>query len=154
MLQIRRILVPTDFSECARQALDRAADLAEAFGADLVLLNVIELPAGLPSSVPTQADADMPIQPLLDHLEQTALQQLRAVARTVERRRLPVSYRVEKGPVDRNILEVADRVEADLIAIGTHGRRGWRHLLLGSVTERVIRQAKIPVLTIRAPEAG
>ena len=141
-MEIRQILAPTDFSEFSKQAIESAFALAETFGAKLLLLHVVELPAYpvegfVPSTMGTT---------LIDDLQrQVSLEPPNA---TVE-----VSRQVVVGIPYRKIIEVAEAAKADLIVMSTHGRTGLSHLVMGSVAERVVRTASCPVLTIRPTAA-
>ena len=148
---IARILVPTDFSETSDGALEYAYQLAEQFGASLQLLHVLDDPfvtEGL------AAEAYMTEAPVLrtamlrDAQEKLAR---RAVARKPGA--LTIDTEVLFGHGAKTIAEYAATTAADLIVMGTHGRTGMAHLLLGSVAERVVRMATCPVFTVRQPKA-
>jgi nucleotide-binding universal stress UspA family protein len=147
MMEIHHIIAPTDFSEHSQQAIQYARELAQTFGATLVLLHVVELPPspieGLP---PSQLGGT-----LLEDLEQQATSNLAQVlAKEAE---VTVVRRVVVGIPYRRIVEVAEAEKVDLIVMATHGRTGFSHLFMGSVAERVVRTAPCPVLTIR-PTGG
>lgn len=137
MLDIRKILFPTDFSECAQGAMPHAVRLAELHDADLELLHVLVL-----HSMATMEA----IEPFPG--EDDAKGTLEAAAREPERGRVThhVTRAIAAAPA---ILDYADARGIDLIVIGSHGRRGIRRLLLGSVAEEVLREAQCPVLIIR-----
>jgi nucleotide-binding universal stress UspA family protein len=148
-MEIRQILAPTDFSESSKQAVAYAYELAQTFGAKLLLLHVVELPVYpvevfLPSTEGTTLFDDLERQAHLD------LAQLLPKAQdgTVEVR----CQAVAGTPYDK-IIEVAGAEKVDLIVMATHGRTGLSHLVMGSVAERVVRMAPCPVLTIR-PAGG
>jgi universal stress protein A len=146
MMQITRILVPTDFSAHADAALRYAIDLAKPFGAAVHLLAVIEDPlaAGMWSSEIYSAElAGLQINLVKDTEER--LQRLTAAVTGTA----SVSSEVRTGRVATAIVETAANA-VDLIVMGTAGRTGVAHLLMGSVTERVVRSAPCPVLTLRA----
>ena len=143
-----QILVPTDFSEPAATALDSALDLASVLGAGVTILHAYHLV--IPMSVPpTGGGFRMPA---------SAARELRARAREaveelVERRSgsgVEMTARAVEAPPATAILSEAERIPADLIVMGTHGRSGLAHAFLGSVAERVVRMAGCPVLTMRA----
>jgi universal stress protein A len=143
MMEIHHIIVPTDFSEHSQQAIQYARELAQTFGATLVLLHVVELPPspieGLP---PSQLGGT-----LLEDLEQQATSNLAQVlAKEAE---VTVVRRVVVGIPYRRIVEVATDEKVDLIVMATHGRTGFSHLFMGSVAEKVVRTAPCPILTIR-----
>jgi universal stress protein A len=146
-MEIRQILAPTDFSEYSKQALENARELAQKFGARLVLLHVVELPAypieGLP---PSRLGGN-----LLEDLERQATSDLAQVL--ANEAEVEVVRRVVTGIPYRKIVEVAEAEKVDLIVMATHGRTGLGHLFIGSVAERVVRTAPCPVLTIR-PTGG
>jgi universal stress protein A len=128
-LDVRMILFPTDFSDCARHAGARAAAFARHFGARVHVLHV-DPPVTAPTRPERLAQAVADLGPDLD-----------------------VTSATTAGPPARAICAAARRTGADLIVIGTHGRTGVSHALLGSVAEAVVRRAPCPVLTIRAVES-
>ncbi len=145
MINIRRILVPTDFGESSTPAVRYGARMAEAFDAELILLNVVPdaalmLPdAVMPAPVPT-GDIGQFMQDARENLTRLiATQRLDALKPRVE---------VRVGSPVPEILAAATDLQADLLCVGTHGRHGLSHLLLGSLAERIVRDAPCPVLTI------
>ncbi len=126
-LAIRQILFPTDFSDASRAAGETAADLARQFGARLHVLHVV-----LPVTDPAPAPAA-----------------LRAVADELGRG-LPLVTAVASGLAARQIVAYARKNAVDLVVLGTHGRTGVSHVLLGSVAEAVVRRAPCRVLTVPA----
>lgn len=138
------ILVPTDFSTQAEAALDYACALASKLGATVHLLSVISIPAlGVPelgAALTASAIDDM----LTD--QKVALDKL-ADAR---RAKVPIGKVLMRSGDARDVIpNVAEEIHADLIVMGTHGRRGLSRALLGSVTEYIVRVSNIPVLTVR-----
>jgi len=149
MSNVTRILVPTDFSEPADAALDYAVDLSKTFGAQISLVHVFDEITGATLSF----DQYMPLS------AETRDEILKAVrgrlAERVERSGRPdVTTDILVGATARAIVDAARNHHADLIVMGTHGRLGIAHLLLGSVAERVVRTAECPVLTVRASPAA
>jgi universal stress protein A len=148
-MEFRYILAPTDFSEYSKQAVEVAAGLAQKFGAKLMLLHVVELPAypteGL---VPSRVGVT-----LLEDLEQQARQELEKIVPAPGGGKIEVIRRVVVGIPYHKIVEVAAAEKVDLIVMATHGRTGISHLLMGSVAERVVRAAPCPVLTLRVSAA-
>jgi nucleotide-binding universal stress UspA family protein len=149
MIDLRRILVPTDFSKGSQSALAYGAALAEKFGAELVLLHVVQdLAAFIPEAV---LGAPPPLPPV----EQFTAAARAALERVVGGLALPgVTVRAEvgEGPTAEVVVRFAREQAVDLIVMGTHGHTGLAHLLLGSVAEKVVRRAPCPVLTVRHPE--
>jgi len=149
-MEIRQILAPTDFSEYSKQAIVSAYELAQTFGAKLILLHVVELPvypveAFLPSAVGTT---------LLDDLERQARLHLAQLLPKAEHAKVEVMCLIAVGTPYYKIIEVANAKKVDLIVMATHGRTGLSHLVMGSVAERVLRMAPCPVLTIRPTSAS
>lgn len=150
MLSIRRILYPTDFSDAAEQAFGWAAWLAEEYDAELLMLHALVLHAADPADpdhrFPDLGDAH-------DALARWADDRMEAVLERHDPADVPVRTERRRGlSPGPTIVEHARQREADLVVMGTHGRRGLRHLMLGSVTEEVVRRAPCPVLTAREQE--
>jgi nucleotide-binding universal stress UspA family protein len=147
-----KILVPTDFSPCAAAAFDWAMDLARRYRASVVLLHVHPVPAYafIDGMVPP-APQDMAAlaQASFDRLEQMADE---------HRGELPAGVRlqteVRAGDPVEGILQVVHDRGIDLVVMGTHGRSGLAHLVLGSVAEKVVRRSDRPVLTVRGGPHG
>lgn len=148
-MEIRQIVAPTDFSEYSKQAIAYAYELAQTFGAKLLLLHVVELPA-------YPAEVFLPLSEgttLLDDLERQGHLDLAQLLPKVEDGKVEVGRQVMVGTPYDKIIEVAKAEKADLIVMATHGRTGISHLFMGSVAEKVVRTAPCPVLTIR-PSGG
>jgi universal stress protein A len=144
-MEIRRILAPTDFSELSKQGLKSALELAEAFGAKLSLLHVVEPPPyPVEGIVPSHLGATM-----LDDLERQATNDLAQMLSETQASNKDVARRVVVGIPYRKIVDVAEEEKIDLIVMTTHGRTGLSHLVMGSVAEKIVRTAPCPVLTIR-----
>lgn len=143
MIQIKRILVPVDFSEFSAKAVTYGLELARKFGAQLQLLHVVELVPIVFHEGAVYSTSD------LAELIKAAEVELAKVAHgeTVD----IVRHTVDGHPLVQ-ILRHAKEHEVDLIVIGTHGRTGLAHLFLGSVAENVVRKAPCPVLTVHNPE--
>jgi nucleotide-binding universal stress UspA family protein len=144
-----RILVPTDFSEFADAALDYAKTLAATFGASLHLLHVFEDPYATPGAFAGDPYLAFP-DDLREAVVAEARRQFEARMTSDEQARFAATTEVLMGPTARTIVDYADARQADLIVIGTHGRTGLAHLLIGSTAERVVRTAPCPVLTVHA----
>lgn len=147
---IRRILLPLDQSRFSEGVLEGAAMLAEIFSADVIPLHVVEGPSGIDRPSFT-------FKPGADELStvslgtEAAATYLRNIASDLRVRGVEVDTPevVQGGDVASTILEQVDRLQADAIAIATHGEKGIRLLALGSVTDKVIRGASVPVLVCR-----
>jgi len=149
MARITRILVPTDFSATADAALEYAFVLAERFGASLQLLHVLEDPFVTDGMAAEAYISEAPaLRTAMLHDAQERLRQ-RAVRDTAG---LTIDTEVLFGHGARTIAEYAAERNVDLIVMGTHGRTGFAHLLLGSIAERLVRTSPCPVLTVRHPE--
>jgi nucleotide-binding universal stress UspA family protein len=148
----RTILVPHDFSSSANHALAIARDEAKLHDAKIVLVHVIDLPHQLGAdAVVFPPDTKAPIS-IKDYAISGAQAHLDDLIARLAKDGAHVTGQVRFGhPVDE-ILRLADELRADAIVMGTHGHTGVRHLLAGSVAERVVRAAKMPVLTVRHPD--
>ncbi len=148
MISIKRIVCPTDFSQHAARALDHAIAVARWYDAEITALHVV--PRVLPPS------AALAAYPALVPLAPTGREQIeRALHDALEpARRAGVRTRLEvrEGDAAEETLLAAQGLTADMLVLGTHGHGGFRRLLLGSVTEKVLRRAPCPVLSI-APHA-
>lgn len=144
------ILVPTDGSEHADAAIERALDLAERYGATLHALFVVD------TSYP-YADFETPSvnwNTVTEAMEEQGEAATATVRERAEERGVPVVTEVEQATsIHGTILEYADDHDVDLIVMGTRGRRGLDRYLLGSVTEKVVRLSDVPVLTVKAPKS-
>jgi nucleotide-binding universal stress UspA family protein len=141
-IAIRHILVPVDFGDVADRAIDLALAVAAPFAAKVTLFHASWLP---PSSPVSYAEG---LSWPTDELERRARETLDRVCSRVRPRYANVDAVVVQGEPREAILENAARLGVDLIVMGTHGRRGLSRALLGSVAERVVRTATVPVLTV------
>lgn len=143
---IESILVPTDGSEGAKIGARRGIDLAASLGADLHVLSAVDTREIGPAV--SNLDADDGIdqeQPLEDQAEQ-AVETVARLARSHYSGRITTT--VERGIPVRAITDYADTHDIDLIVMGTHGRTGLEQILLGSVAEKTLRTASVPVVTV------
>ena len=140
----KQILVPTDLSEGAEEALDYACELAQRFGATIHLLNVIGIPTlGVPELGIALTST------VIDTLVHDNQEALYALADS-KRAKATIGERLLRTGDARNLInQTAKDLKIDMIVMGTHGRRGVSRALLGSVTETVVRSAPCPVLTVR-----
>ncbi|MGO9834757.1 MAG: universal stress protein [Polyangiaceae bacterium] len=142
---IKRILVPHDFSDTAQCALDYALAFAEKFGAAITVVHSYEYPVlSFPEGPVITAD-------LIRQIQDAAGAALDGVVSRAKRPGIAIDSVLRQGPVWSEILAEARDARADLIVIGTHGRRGLSRALLGSVAEKVVRTAPCPVLTVHGP---
>lgn len=141
---ITNVLMPTDFSSCSRAAFPFACKLARESEAKLHLLHVIEPPA--PALLPDGAF----VPPMLDTQEdiEEIKGELHRWLRSEDAANIGSEADVRTGLPLAEILSFATEHHCDLIVLGTHGRTGMAHLLIGSVAENVVRKAKCPVLTV------
>jgi nucleotide-binding universal stress UspA family protein len=137
------ILVAVDFEDASQRAIDIARELAGPLGAELCLLHVYQLPLYTYPSLEPQI-----LPELLTEIPRAAGHALDQLAAGVGVKRTLL----REGDAAAAILSAAREVEAKMIVMGTHGRRGLSHVLLGSVAEKVVRQSDVPVLTVRSPE--
>jgi nucleotide-binding universal stress UspA family protein len=145
--QAKTFLVPTDFSSCAKNAAEEAINLARCFRGRVVFFHVLyrfytvayahELGVSLPISPPAPEEIEPDWKTFLDNLPLENIDWEKSA---------------EEGEAATAIVQRAERIQADAIVMGTHGRTGLPHMLLGSVAEKVARTASCPVLTVR-PEA-
>jgi nucleotide-binding universal stress UspA family protein len=151
---LNRILVPVDFSAHSEKAIRYATTLANKFGARLSLLHVIEDPFVTGA---WQAEVFVPnIPELLNDLIKAAKTQLAERRKDLAAHGFIIETAVITGRPATAIVEQASTGKFDLVVMGTHGRTGLSHALLGSVAERVVQKAPCPVLTVRdtAPAAA
>jgi nucleotide-binding universal stress UspA family protein len=148
MTPFHKILVPTDFSRHSTEAVLTAADLSRRYEASVTLAYVFEpvtyaLPEGHIMQSPPQLEE-------MQSVFEQRLVEAKAEARAAGA--LDVEAKLLTGPVATEIADYAERGHFDLIVMGTHGRTGLRHLVLGSVAEKVVRVAPCAVLTVRVRE--
>jgi len=175
-IELKRILCPVDFSPTSDQAIQYAVALAESFGAELILLHVIGIPAtavcnyyGLPGIEPDlavappyrrpspedmqedrDADGNAALSEDPDEVQDYGLDELAENLR--ESHPCTITTRLKEGKTFLEIINTAKDENVDLIVMGTHGRTGLSHMLIGSTAEKVVRMAPCPVLTVKHPE--
>jgi len=148
-LQLRRILVPTDFSGCANYALAYAAAIARAANATVICVNVVE--PIVPAVGYTGMVEAMPIAEMSEQMEDSAERELPGVMNCEELRGLKVEEVIGHGDAAAEIVRVADEQKVDLIVISSHGRTGLGRIIFGSTAEAVVRHARCPVLVVKPP---
>jgi len=147
-MQIKTILVPCDFSEYAERAYSWAIGLAEKWEAKIILLHAAQLftSLGYPESVYL-----LDLKKMEEEILADAEKRLQEFVAKKGSSPVVVETRAMTGDPFWEICQVAETAPADLIVMGSHGRTGLAHVLLGSVAERVVRHAPCPVLVVRLP---
>jgi nucleotide-binding universal stress UspA family protein len=148
-MNVRSILLPTDFSECAAHAVPAAASLARLTGARIICLHVIE--PIVPTVGWTPVAEPLPVADISDQLEDSAARELPKIAAAPECAGLDVEDQIAHGEAASEIVRVAGKRAVDLIVISSHGRTGWGRILFGSTAESVVRHAPCPVLVVKPP---
>lgn len=146
MIQLQRILVPTDFSEFSKHAQRYGCELARRFGAELHVLNVVE------DTYPLVPEPGMMLPAASNYIQQLVVSCERALQNVPSAELsegIEVKRKVVTGVAFLEIIRYAKTENIDLIVIGTHGRGGLVHVLMGSVAEKVVRKSPCPVLTVR-----
>jgi nucleotide-binding universal stress UspA family protein len=144
-IRVDRILVPIDFSDHARVVLEWAAHLAEEHQSTVVLLHAYHLPVEFQQYEGAYLPPDY-----WAGVKTEAEQSLRRYQGELEQRGIEVEGVVREGYAATAIVDEAASQKADLIVIGTHGLSGLKHMLLGSIAERVVQKSPCPVLTVKA----
>ena len=147
-MNLKRILVPVDFSPLSTKALHYAARLARQFGAEVTLFHVVE------PEIPPAFDGFMIAPPSIPNgAAASSAGQLKALVNSVRTAGVTrVESSVRPGLAAFEIVEAAKELDVDLIVIATHGYTGWKHFAIGSTAERVVRAAPCPVLVVREKE--
>jgi nucleotide-binding universal stress UspA family protein len=143
MSKVRRILAPTDYSELSHVGLRRAFEMAREMNAELIVLHVVAMTTGWFS----QRERSGEVRDLMTE-QKNLLDRFLRTKFADEMNLVEVRQKVELGTPYLNIAELAEREAVDMIVMSTHGRTGLDHILLGSVTEKVIAHAPCPVMAI------
>jgi nucleotide-binding universal stress UspA family protein len=153
MLPFRRILVTTDFSETSLEALPVAVEIASHFDAELLLVHVLPVDTPTPWDIPPYADFGLASLPLPEYEAQVRQEVERRLSMVAAKHAhgVPLRCLVGRGDAATEIDRMATAEKVDLIVLATHGWTGWRHLVFGSVAEKVLREAPCPVLSVRSP---
>lgn len=144
-MEWKKILCPVDFSDTSRRAAEAAMELARRFGADVTLFHSFELPI-FPVPDGTYLTAGT-IDEISDQIRDTLVTWKKDLLPLAGHGRIRTDYSM--GFSANEIVQLAAKEKFDLIVMGTHGRTGIRHAVMGSVAERVVRTAPCPVLTVR-----
>lgn len=148
-MNIKKVLCPVDFSETSDLALLYAISLARAFAAELAVLHVVAPPV---TSLPGEHFLGDFVQADMEALASACRERVDHLLKEAPHtEQLTVTPMVVCGIPYLEIIRVAGETKADLLVMGTHGRSGIEHLLIGSVAERVVRKAPCPVLTVKKP---
>ena len=150
MIGFKRILCATDLSEESFKAFPYAFDLARVFDAEIYFINVVNI-----NAAPTaELGFETTFVEFASAVRKDAIRQLDRVLSSRVPKDVKFRQIVVQGSAAEQILHAADEHKIDLIVIATHGLTGWRHMVFGSVAEKVVRQSKVPVLTVSAKLAA
>jgi nucleotide-binding universal stress UspA family protein len=145
MIELKNILIAVDFSDSSPNVVRQAMVLATAFGSEVTILHVYELPDYAYGATPvTTAEWVGTVKSAAEKELQRFLASIRGFAPNAK-------GLLRGGDVVEEVLAAIDEIHPDLAVVGTHGRRGARHVVLGSVAERIVRYSQVPVLTVRGP---
>jgi nucleotide-binding universal stress UspA family protein len=151
-MNIRTILLPTDFSDCAGAALAHATQFARQFDASIICLHVVEplVPAvgyaGITEPLPMGEDVS-------EQLDESAARELPKISKHPDCAGLRIEEVMAHGDAASEIVRIAKERGVDLIVIASHGRTGWGRILFGSTAESVVRHAPCPVLVVKPERA-
>jgi nucleotide-binding universal stress UspA family protein len=141
-IALKKILVPIDFSELSRKAVHYAVSLARQFNSEIFLLHVVEF-------IPTPEVIIAESEYLNVKLREESIRMMAEWKKEID---LPVRASIRDGSPFRQIADAAEEINADLIILGTQGRTGFSHFVIGSTAERVVRHAPCPVMVVRERE--
>ena len=141
----KRILIPLDFSDCSLAAFEYATQIAKWFDASVTLLHALE-----PLSYSLDFNLTHPVE--IKQLRQSIESRLSELADTLKKEGLSADYQLGDKPSVDTILRTSTDTQADLVVLGTHGRRGLSRVLMGSVTASILRRSSCPVLTVKSPK--
>jgi len=146
MTLFKRILVATDFGEASERALEVALDLAARFDSELTLVHIWEFPSyEYLDGVPMPND-------FAERVAEAARARMAGTISSVKSRCPNVKSIVKMGVVWSEVLRTVEETKPDLLVVGTHGRRGLKRAILGSVAEKLVRSSSVPVLTVHGSE--
>jgi universal stress protein A len=154
MLPFRRILVTTDFSDVSLTAFPVAAEIASHFDSELLMVHVLPVDTPTPWDIPPYADFGLASLPLPEYEAQVRQEVERRLSQ-VAAKHAPAGTKVRtivgRGDAASEVGRIAVAEKVDLIVLATHGWTGWRHLVFGSVAEKILRESPCAVLSIRQP---
>ena len=147
----KKILVPVDYSECSKAALVTAIVYAESFGASVEVVHVWDRPAYVADTVMVSTGAGTK-RSLFDMIRENVEQEMDSFLGAAKvPATVPLTHRLLSGEPVSTLLRELQRGEHDLVVLGTNGRTGFAHVLLGSVAERLVRLSPVPVLAVPRP---
>ncbi len=144
MVNINKILAPTDCSEPSSDALFYAAKIADTFNADLILLKVFLPPAAHKYTEASYSLRDIPVEKRGEHLKE-----IETFWHHCIKEGRPPEFVSRVGDPFDEIIRYSREHEVDMIVMGTHGYTGFKHIFMGSVAEKVVRYSQVPVLTVK-----
>jgi universal stress protein A len=153
MTSIEKILCPVDFSEPSEKGLELARSLAARLGAELHIMHSIDVAPVIATPRISAAAPVFDVSGYRKALMESAEERLAALADHQETADVRVTTHLAEGAAAHEIIDLAAKLGVDMIVIATHGHSGWRRLIFGSVTEKVVRTAPCPVLTVNEREA-
>lgn len=148
MVRFRKLLCPVDFFKSSKQAFDYAVKFAKNYEAVVHTLHVVA------PVIPAAYGAPFSLQDLTADLEKESKRLLQKLQAEAAKSGVKVTTEVRFGDIDLEIRRVIDAQKADLVVMGTHGRRGFERLVMGSVTERMLRHCPVPLITIGPGRKG
>ena len=149
-IEIKKVLVPIDFSDYSKSALKYAADFAQKLRAEMILIYVVE-PVIYP---PDFSMGQIAIPSINTEWDMKAKEELDKLADTEIPDAITVKTVIKTGKPFIEVIETASEEDVDIIIIASHGHSGMEHILFGSTAEKVVRKAPCPVLTLREPKKG
>jgi nucleotide-binding universal stress UspA family protein len=148
MWSIKKVLVPTDFSDASERALDAAITIAKKFDASIVLMHAYHVPV---YPYPTTTSISVTPADLAEHIEHGARKALQTAASRRGDSGVPITTMLNAGTPWEEIIRSAKAIDAGLIVMGSRGLSGLPRALLGSTAERVVRYSPIPVMAFHGP---
>jgi len=149
MKDIKKILVPVDFSKNCKIALDWAMSISENLGAQVILFHVLEMPSDLKE----RANRHLALERnLKEKIVNEKAEKLQLFSKEYDQVKITIVPEVSEGKPFIEIVTASKKHKTDLIVMGTHGRTGLQQMLIGSVAEKVVRNAHCPVLTVKHPD--
>jgi universal stress protein A len=145
VFKVKKILVPVDFSPCSLKALQYAAPFAKQFGAELVIVHVVE------SYIPVPEVGTVDVTIIQEEIKDGAKKELEKLRQSVDPELVPTAE-LRIGTPWVEVIETAKKLNVDLIIVSTHGRTGLSHVFMGSIAESIVRHAGCPVLVVREKE--